>query len=151
MATSATACSNCAGLRPARHSPQRNQWIQWRRSYARLDGAQPRHHTTTFGEIFRATFGAVETSNQLGPELVHPPWGRLLMLAGMRSCFPLSFLLVFSVAGYLPVQAQIHGVPASVTSFGFGGSGNSTPRVPDSVTSLGPNGYGDSLPAFRNF
>src|SRR5713226_6597009 len=72
------------------------------------------------------------------------------MLAGMRSCFRFSFLLVFSVAAYLPVQAQIHGVPASVTSFGFGGSDNPTPGIRASVTSLGPNGYGTSRPIFGN-
>jgi hypothetical protein len=72
------------------------------------------------------------------------------MLAGMRSCFLLSFLLVFSVAAYLPVQAQIHGVPASVTSLGFGGSDNPNPGVRASVTSLGPNGYGNSRPVFGN-
>lgn len=72
------------------------------------------------------------------------------MLAGMRSGFPLSFLLVFSVAAYLPVQAQIHGVPASVTSFGFGGSDNPNPGVRASVTSLAPNGFGDSPPVFGN-
>jgi hypothetical protein len=72
------------------------------------------------------------------------------MLAGMRSCFLLSFLLAFSVAACLPVQAQVHGVPASVTSFGFGGSDNPNPGVRASVTSLGPNGYGNSRPAFGN-
>jgi len=70
------------------------------------------------------------------------------MLAGMRSCFLLSFLLAFSVAACLPVQAQINGVPASVTSPGFGGSNNPTPGVRASVTSLGPNGYGNSRPIF---
>ncbi len=69
------------------------------------------------------------------------------MLAGVRSCVLLSFLLVFSVAA---VQAQIHGVPASVTSFGFGGSDNPNPGVRASVTSLGPNGYGNSRPVFGN-
>ncbi|MGD0791058.1 MAG: hypothetical protein ABR920_04740 [Terriglobales bacterium] len=72
------------------------------------------------------------------------------MLAGMRSCFLLSFLLAFSVAACLPVQAQINGVPPSVTSFGFGGSNNPTPGVRASVTSLGPNGYGNSWPVFGN-
>src|SRR5258708_35049684 len=72
------------------------------------------------------------------------------MLAGMRPCFLLSFLLVFSGAGYLPVQAQIHGVPASVTSFGFGGGDNPTPGVRARVTSLGPNGYRNSPPGFWN-
>src|ERR1700693_4448919 len=75
-------------------------------------------------QIFRATFGAAETSNQLSPEAVCPRWGRPLMLAGMRSCFLLSFLLVFSVVACLPAHGQINGVPASVTSFGFGGSNN---------------------------
>ena len=72
------------------------------------------------------------------------------MLAGMRSCFLLSFLLVFSVVASLPAQAQINGVPASVTSFGFGGSNNPNPGVRASVTSLGPNGFGDSRPIFGN-
>ena len=72
------------------------------------------------------------------------------MLARMRSCFLLSFLLPFSVGVCLPVQAQIHGVPASVTSFGFGGSDNPNPGVRASVTSLGPNGFGNSRPVFGN-
>jgi hypothetical protein len=72
------------------------------------------------------------------------------MLACTRSCFLFSFLLLFSVAACLPVLAQIHGVPASVTSFGFGGSDNPTPGVRASVTSLGPNGYGNSRPVFGN-
>jgi hypothetical protein len=62
------------------------------------------------------------------------------MLAGMRSCFLLSFFLAFYVAAGLPVQAQVNGVAPSVTSMGFGGS--NTPRgIRPSVTSLGPNGY----------
>jgi hypothetical protein len=72
------------------------------------------------------------------------------MPAHVRSCFLLSFLLVFSVAGCLPVQAQINGVPASVTSFGFGGSNNPNPGVRASVTSLGPNGFGNRRPVFGN-
>src|SRR6267378_7342481 len=72
------------------------------------------------------------------------------MLAGMRSCSLLSFLLVFSVAAGLPALAQIHGVPASVTSFGFGGSDNPPPGVRASVTSLGSNGYGNSRPILGN-
>jgi len=72
------------------------------------------------------------------------------MLASMRSFFLLSFLLAFSVAAFLPVQAQINGVPPSVTSFGFGGSTNPTPGVRASVTSLGPNGYGNNWPIFGN-
>jgi len=69
------------------------------------------------------------------------------MLAGMRSCFLLSFLLAFSG---LPLQAQINGVPPSVTSIGFGGSNNLAPGVRPSVTSLGPNGYGNSWSIFGN-
>lgn len=37
--------------------------------------------------------------------------------------------------------AQVHGVPASVTSQNFGGHYNPTPGVAPSVTSLGPRGY----------
>ena len=44
------------------------------------------------------------------------------MLAGMRSCFLLFFLLAFSVAASVPVHAQVNGVPPSVTSIGFGGT-----------------------------
>jgi hypothetical protein len=40
--------------------------------------------------------------------------------------------------------AQSNGVPASVTSFGFGGSRNTAPGVPASVTSVGPRGFGPS-------
>jgi hypothetical protein len=72
------------------------------------------------------------------------------MLARVQSCFLLSFLLAFSVAACLPLQAQINGVPASVTSYGFGGSNNPNPGVRASVTSLGPNGYGNSRPFFGN-
>jgi hypothetical protein len=45
-------------------------------------------------------------------------------------------------------QAQINGVPASVTSFGFGGNMSPAPGVRASVTSLGPNGYGNTPPIF---
>jgi hypothetical protein len=72
------------------------------------------------------------------------------VLAARRSCFLLCFLCTFSVVACLPVQAQINGVPASVTSLGFGGSNNPNPGVRASVTSLGPNGYGNSRPAFGN-
>lgn len=67
------------------------------------------------------------------------------MLAGVRSRFLFSFFLLnLIVAVRPPGQAQINGVPASVTSFGFGGSTNPTPGVRASVTSLGPNGYANS-------
>src|SRR5438128_2597854 len=46
-------------------------------------------------------------------------------------------------------QAQINGVPASVTSFGFGGHFSSAPGVPASVTSLGPNGFQPPSPFFN--
>jgi hypothetical protein len=72
------------------------------------------------------------------------------MLAASRSCFLLCFFLAMSVAACLPAQAQINGVPASVTSLGFGGSDNPTPGVRASVTSLGPNGFGNSRPIFGN-
>ncbi len=70
------------------------------------------------------------------------------MLAGMRSCFLLSFVWAFSIAACLPVQAQINGVPPSVTSIGFGGGNNLAPGVRPSVTSLGPNGYGNNWRIF---
>lgn len=70
------------------------------------------------------------------------------MLARVRSCFLLSFLVAFSVAACLPVQAQINGVPASVTSYGFGGRTNPNPGIRAGVTSLGPTGYGNSHPVF---
>lgn len=72
------------------------------------------------------------------------------MIVGMRYRFLLSLLMLILFAAVCwPVQAQINGVPASVTSLGFGGSANPTPGVRASVTSLGPNGYG-SLPIFGN-
>lgn len=63
------------------------------------------------------------------------------MLVRMRAldCF---VCLVLVVVGVPALQAQIHGVPASVTSFGFGGSTSMTPGVAASVMSLGPNGFG---------
>jgi hypothetical protein len=70
------------------------------------------------------------------------------MLAGMRSRFLLSFLLAFVVTACLPAQSQVNGVPASVTSLGFGG--HFTPGVRASVTSLGPNGFGNRWPVFGN-
>jgi len=64
------------------------------------------------------------------------------MRARIRPSFLWSCPLVLIVA-LLPVQAQIHGTPPSVTSFGFGGNFNPAPGVPASVTSLGPNGFGN--------
>jgi hypothetical protein len=72
------------------------------------------------------------------------------MLAGMRSHFFPLLSLLFSIAISLPVFSQVNGVPASVTSFGFGGSTNPTPGVRASVTSLGPNGLAPARAAFGN-
>ena len=58
--------------------------------------------------------------------------------------------IVFLVGGGALLQAQIHGVPASVTSFGFGGSNSPTPGVAASVTSLGPLGFGNGPAIFGN-
>jgi hypothetical protein len=67
------------------------------------------------------------------------------MLAGVRLCFLLSFLILFAVLVAAP--AQVNGVPASVTSLGFGG--RTVPSgVRASVTSLGPNGYPNSWPVY---
>ena len=63
------------------------------------------------------------------------------MPARMRLFYLFAGLLVL-VVGTCQLPAQIHGVPASVTSFGFGGSRSLTPGVAASVTSLGPNGFG---------
>jgi hypothetical protein len=51
---------------------------------------------------------------------------------------------------FLPpmIQAQVNGVPPSVTSPGFGGHFNSAPGVPASVTSPGPNGFRPTNPFF---
>jgi hypothetical protein len=62
------------------------------------------------------------------------------MVACTRAFLLFSGLFLFVAA--IPSGAQIHGVPASVTSFGFGGSNSFTPGVAASVTSLGPNGFG---------
>jgi hypothetical protein len=51
-------------------------------------------------------------------------------------------LAAVAVLLLLPAAAQVHGVPASVTSIGFGGNFSSPPGVPASVTSLGPHGFG---------
>jgi hypothetical protein len=63
------------------------------------------------------------------------------MLARMRPYLLLS-ALPFLMSAAPRLNAQIHGVPASVTSFGFGGSTSFTPGVAASVTSLGPNAFG---------
>ncbi|SRR5258708_14391338 len=60
---------------------------------------------------------------------------------------PASVVLVvlLSAAAASVCAAQSNGVPASVTSFGFGGSRNTAPGVPASVTSLGPRGFGSNF------
>src|SRR2546421_11930037 len=55
----------------------------------------------------------------------------------------LGLFATFSAAG------KIKGVPASVTSIGFGGHGNKISGVPPSITSLGPNGFGSRSPFFN--
>jgi hypothetical protein len=67
------------------------------------------------------------------------------MRARIRLSFLLSCSLFWLLAAFSSVQAQIHGTPPSVTSFGFGGSNNPTPGVAASVTSLGPNGFGNGF------
>lgn len=47
---------------------------------------------------------------------------------------------VFALMWALPMTAQINGVPASVTSIGFGGNFSRPPGVAASVTSIGPAG-----------
>ena len=49
-------------------------------------------------------------------------------------------LALLTLATSVVVSAQIHGTPASVTSFGRGRG--PTPGVRSSITSLGPRGYG---------
>jgi hypothetical protein len=71
------------------------------------------------------------------------------MLARMRSFFVVLGLVLVVVATPR-LYAQIHGVPASVTSFGFGGSHSLTPGVAASVTSLGPRGFGGGHARFGN-
>jgi hypothetical protein len=69
------------------------------------------------------------------------------MLAGLRSWYPL-LLVAFALSFSLPALTQVNGVPASVTSFGFGGHTTPPPGVRASVTSLGPNGYASEWPIF---
>lgn len=61
----------------------------------------------------------------------------------VRPTFSVSVAVLSALAGWLflalPAQAQINGVPASVTSQGFGGHAVNAPRA--SVTSLGPEGF----------
>jgi len=55
---------------------------------------------------------------------------------------------VFVLFCFSTVQAQVHGVPTSVTSIGFGGHFDRLPGIPPSVTSLGPRGFNDPTHTF---
>jgi hypothetical protein len=69
----------------------------------------------------------------------------------LKSASGAGFALVLALVmtAPFPAHAQIHGVPASVTSIGFGGRFDTTPGVPASVTSLGPNGLQPRNPFFN--
>src|SRR6267142_1243590 len=82
--------------------------------------------------------------------------GRCAMTSELRYDFYMRWLIRLTVLGLglglfatLSVVAQINGVPASVTSIGFGGHGNKISGVPPSITSLGPNGFGSRSPFFN--
>ena len=66
------------------------------------------------------------------------------MLACTRAALLFFFTLALSIALALPIEAQVNGVPPSVTSLGFGGT--FVNGVRPSVTSLGGNGT--SFPFF---
>jgi hypothetical protein len=70
------------------------------------------------------------------------------MLASVRSRFLFCVVVASCVATFLPLQAQVNGVPPSVTSMGFGG--NFVNGVRPSVTSLGPNAYNNNWSVFGN-
>ena len=67
------------------------------------------------------------------------------MLTDLRYDHRMRGLIAATVAGFALIlapaaMAQINGVPASVSSIGFGGHFNNPPGVPASVTSIGPLG-----------
>jgi hypothetical protein len=72
------------------------------------------------------------------------------MLARSQSRLLLALLTAFFLAAGTQARAQVNGVPASVTSFGFGGRNNPVPGVRASVTSLGPNGSGNNWTLLGN-
>lgn len=87
------------------------------------------------------------------------------MLAGVRARSVVCFFCVFSLVFRLPVQAQLNGVPPSVTSMGFGGrmingvppsvtsigfGGRLINGAPASVTALGPKAYSSNWSIFEN-
>ena len=69
------------------------------------------------------------------------------LLQGLFLAVP---FLVILCAGSL-LQAQIHGVPASVTSLDSNHTMFNPPGVPASVTSLGPRGFGNGRGCCLNF
>jgi hypothetical protein len=70
------------------------------------------------------------------------------MLASMRSRFLFCLVVASCVATFLPLQAQVNGVPPSVTSMGFGS--NFVNGVRPGVTSLGPNAYNNNWTVLGN-
>ena len=72
------------------------------------------------------------------------------MLFRIRPLFLCIAGLALVAAATPRLYGQIHGVPASVTSLGFGGSTSLTPGVAASVTSLGPNGFGSGQAQLGN-
>jgi hypothetical protein len=68
--------------------------------------------------------------------------------SGMRGriAATVAVLVLVTLGMAATAWAQVNGVPASVTSLGFGG--HFTPGVPASVTSLGPNGFRGHNPFF---
>ncbi len=68
----------------------------------------------------------------------------------LKSATVAAFALAVSGLFLTPAaDAQINGVPASVTSINFGGKQNPTPGVPPSVTSVGPAGFQGKSPFFN--
>lgn len=72
------------------------------------------------------------------------------MLVRIRPFFLLVAGMAFLAIETPQLYGQIHGVPASVSSMGFGGSNSLTPGVAASVTSLGPNGFAGGRARFGN-
>lgn len=88
---------------------------------------------------------------------MYPMRGKLLMLAGVRARFVFllfTLLVALFLIKSLPSQAQVRGVPPSVTSTGFGG--RPINAIPPSVTSmdfgnkaiLGAKGYSNNWSLF---
>jgi hypothetical protein len=76
----------------------------------------------------------------MGSELEYDFAMRRLIPASVAA-FALSFLFCVGLA-----EAQVRGVPTSVTSIGFGSHFGQAPGIPPSVTSLGPLGYSGQKP-----